>query len=118
MIEPMTLAAWAGGALLAVGAVGALVRLVRGPSLLDRAIASDVLLVVLSAALILEMAVHHHTRTIMVVLLAAAVGFVGSVTVARFVEDRRPDHRREEHSLLSSGPEDAAAPGDDERTHP
>ena len=34
------------------------------------------------------------------VLLAAAVGFLGSVTVARFVEDRRPDHPQEENALV------------------
>ncbi|MDO5635335.1 MAG: MrpF/PhaF family protein, partial [Micrococcus sp.] len=48
-------------------------------------------LVVLSAALILEMAVNRHTNNIVLVLLAAMVGFVGSVTIARFVEDNRPD---------------------------
>ncbi|MBD4583360.1 hypothetical protein GUG60_29990, partial [Xanthomonas citri pv. citri] len=50
-------ATWAGGALLVVGAVGALYRIVRGPSLLDRAVATDVLLVVFSGMLVLEMAV-------------------------------------------------------------
>ena len=44
-MDPMDLATWAGGALLVVGAVGALYRIVRGPSLLDRAVATDVLLV-------------------------------------------------------------------------
>ena len=38
-MDPMDLATWAGGALLVVGAVGALYRIVRGPSLLDRAVA-------------------------------------------------------------------------------
>ena len=37
-MDPMDLATWAGGALLVVGAVGALYRIVRGPSLLDRAV--------------------------------------------------------------------------------
>ena len=40
-MDPMDLATWAGGALLVVGAVGALYRIVRGPSLLDRAVATD-----------------------------------------------------------------------------
>ena len=31
-MDPMDLATWAGGALLVVGAVGALYRIVRGPS--------------------------------------------------------------------------------------
>ena len=114
MIDPMTVAAYGGGAMLFVGAVAALHRIVRGPSLLDRAIAIDVLLVVLSSALVLEMAVHRHTHDIVLVVLAATVGFVGSVTVARFVEDRRPEHMREEISLVPGttdipGSEDAPA---------
>ncbi|KFC51817.1 sodium:proton antiporter, partial [Micrococcus luteus] len=61
------------GALLVVGALGALYRIVRGPSLLDRAIATDVLLVVFSGMLVLEMAVHRHTHHVVLVVLAAAV---------------------------------------------
>ena len=77
-MDPMDLATWAGGALLVVGAVGALYRIVRGPSLLDRAVATDVLLVVFAGMLVLEMAVHRHTHHVVLVVLAAAVGFVGS----------------------------------------
>ena len=32
--------------------------------------------------------------------LAATVGFVGSVTVARFAEDRRPDHSLEDQARV------------------
>ena len=87
-------------ALLVVGAVGALYRIVRGPSLLDRAVATDVLLVVFSGMLVLEMAVHRHTHHVVLVVLAATVGFVGSVTVARFAEDRRPDHSLEDQARV------------------
>lgn len=96
-MDPMDLATWAGGALLVVGAVGALYRIVRGPSLLDRAVATDVLLVVFSGMLVLEMAVHRHTHHVVLVVLAAAVG---SVTVARFAEDRRPDHSLEDQARV------------------
>lgn len=100
MSDPMTLAAWAGGILLLTGALGALHRIIRGPSLLDRVIATDVLLVVLCSALVLEMGVNRHTNSIILVVLAASVGFVGSVTVARFVEDRRPEHDREDIAIM------------------
>ena len=33
-------------------------------------------------------------------VLAATVGFVGSVTVARFAEDRRPDHSLEDQARV------------------
>ena len=100
MTDPMTLAAWVGGVLLFAGALGALYRILRGPSLLDRVVATDVLLVVLSGALVLEMGMHRHTNSIVLVILAAAIGFVGSVTVARFVEDRRPEHDREDLAIM------------------
>lgn len=100
MTPPLLVAAWAGGALLLIGAVASVYRIMKGPSLLDRVVATDVLLVVLSSALVLDMAVRDHTDTVILVLLAAAVGFLGSVTVARFVEDRRPDHPQEENALM------------------
>ncbi|SJN37374.1 Na(+) H(+) antiporter subunit F [Micrococcus lylae] len=107
MSTPLFVAAVVAGLLLAVGAVGAILRIVRGPSLLDRAIGSDVLLVVLSGALILEMAVNRHTNTIVLVVLASMVGFVGSVTLARFVEDNRPDHAQEAGAQMRPDPSTA-----------
>lgn len=116
MSTPLLVAAVVAGLLLAVGAAGAIFRIVRGPSLLDRAIGSDVLLIVLSGALILEMAVHQHTNTVVLVVLAAMVGFVGSVTLARFVEDNRPDHAQEAGAQMRPDPATAdhapRTPGD------
>jgi multicomponent Na+:H+ antiporter subunit F len=114
MTMPLLVAAYVAGTLLVVGAVGAIVRIVRGPSLLDRAIGSDVLLVVLSGALILEMAVHRHTHSIVLVVLASVVGFVGSVTLARFVEENRPDHGQEAGAQMRPDPSTVdQAPGED-----
>lgn len=107
MSTPLFVAAVVGGLLLAGGAAGAILRIVKGPSLLDRAIGADVLLVVLSGALILEMAVHGHTNTVVLVVLAAMVGFVGSVTLARFVEDNRPDHAQEAGAQMRPDPSTA-----------
>lgn len=103
-MDPLTIAAWAAGAMLFVGAAGSLVRILRGPSLLDRAVATDVLLVVLSSAAVLEMAVHRHSDLIILVVLAAAVGFVGSVTIARFVEAQRPRQRRSDAEPVPGAP--------------
>ncbi|WP_205761783.1 monovalent cation/H+ antiporter complex subunit F [Arthrobacter mobilis] len=77
-------------ALLTVSAAAAIVRTIRGPSLLDRVLAIDVLLSVVSAALITEMAVNGHQNNLVLVVVICLVGFIGSVTVARFVIDRRP----------------------------
>lgn len=64
------------------------IRIVRGPSILDRAVASDVLLTEVMCVLGAEMAINGHTRNIPVLLIIAAVGVFGSIAVARFVARR------------------------------
>ena len=72
----------------AVAALLTLWRIVVGPSILDRAVASDVLLTELMCVLGAEMAINHHTRTLPVLLIIAAVGVFGSISIARFVARR------------------------------
>jgi multicomponent Na+:H+ antiporter subunit F len=69
----------------AVAAVLTLWRIVIGPSILDRAVASDVLLTEVMCVLGAEMAINQHTRSLPVMLIIAAVGVFGSVSIARFV---------------------------------
>ena len=69
----------------AVSALLTLWRIIVGPSILDRAVASDVLLTLVICALGAEMAINHHTRTLPVLLIVAAVGVFGSISIARFV---------------------------------
>lgn len=71
-----------------LAAILALIRIVRGPSILDRAVASDVLLTEVMCVLGAEMALNGHTRNIPVLLIIAAVGVFGSIAVARFVARR------------------------------
>jgi multicomponent Na+:H+ antiporter subunit F len=68
-----------------VAALLTLWRIVIGPSILDRAVASDVLLTLVMCMLGAEMAINHHTRTLPVLLIIAAVGVFGSISIARFV---------------------------------
>ncbi|WP_458112352.1 monovalent cation/H+ antiporter complex subunit F [Arthrobacter sp. R1-13] len=74
---------------LSLAAAGAIVRIAVGPSLLDRVLAADVLLAILGAALCIDMAVNRHLNNLMLVVAVSVIGFIGSVTVARFVADRR-----------------------------
>ncbi|HWS50608.1 MAG TPA: monovalent cation/H+ antiporter complex subunit F [Microbacterium sp.] len=71
-----------------VAAILTVVRIVRGPSILDRAVASDVLLTEVMCVLGAEMAINGHTRSIPILLIIAAVGVFGSISVARFVARR------------------------------
>lgn len=74
--------------IFAVAALLALVRIVRGPSILDRVVASDVLLTEVICLLGAEMVLNGHTRSLPVLLIIAAVGVFGSISVARFVARR------------------------------
>ena len=83
-------------AALAVGAVLLVIRIARGPTMLDRVVALDVLVAVLICGLGVEAAVRRHTTTLPILVVLSLVGFVGSVSMARFtrgsddVEEERP----------------------------
>ncbi|MGG5751940.1 monovalent cation/H+ antiporter complex subunit F [Zafaria sp. Z1313] len=85
----LTTAAWVSGLLLAAAAMMAIVRIARGPSILERVIALDVLLAIIMAALCIDMALNHHLNHVPFIAVACVVGFIGSVTVSRYVTDRR-----------------------------
>lgn len=78
---------------LSLAAAGAIIRIARGPSLLDRVLAVDVLLAIFGAALCIDMAVNRNLNNLMLLVAMSIIGFVGSVTVARFVADRRETTR-------------------------
>jgi len=71
--------------LFAAGAVAAIYRIVRGPTLLDRVVASDVLVVTVICAIGAEMAVNRHIDLLPIMLVLALFGIVSSVSVARFM---------------------------------
>lgn len=85
---------WLAGILLAAGAVAAVVRIVRGPTLLDRMIASDVLLTTLVLAIGIEMVATGHTDSVLVMLAIAAVAAFATVAVARTVSIQDRAERR------------------------
>ena len=83
-------------AVYAVFATAALLivwRIITGPSILDRAVAADVLLTLVMCVLGAEMAINHHTRTLPLLLIVAAVGVFGSISIARFVARRDGEGR-------------------------
>ncbi len=71
--------------LLSAGAAGTLYRLAKGPSLLDRVVATDTLLVIISAGLAVHAAVVRDPTLVPVLVVVALLAFVGSVSVARYV---------------------------------
>lgn len=84
-----------GTAILGIAAVVAIIRIARGPSILDRVVGADVLIAVVIAALVLEAVVHRHSTTIPVMLVLSLVGFSGAVSVARLVGGREAPRLQE-----------------------
>ncbi|NGM15931.1 monovalent cation/H+ antiporter complex subunit F [Verrucosispora sp. WMMA2044] len=74
--------------LLAAAGGLTLTRIIRGPSILDRAVATDVLLAVIVAAIATEAAYSRDATALPVLVVLAVLGFVGSVSVARFAARR------------------------------
>jgi multicomponent Na+:H+ antiporter subunit F len=73
------------GVAFTIGALSALYRIVRGPSILDRMIASDVLITTLVLTLGAEMVFNHHTRSIPMMLVLSAIAVFATIAVARYV---------------------------------
>lgn len=73
---------------LALAALLILLRLVRGPSVPDRIVALDTLLQVVVAGIAVAAAITRDGSFLAVLVAVALLGFLGSVTVARFVERR------------------------------
>ncbi|NKE10974.1 cation:proton antiporter [Kocuria subflava] len=94
--------------LLSGGAVGVLYRLVKGPSLLDRVLASDVLLAIVAAAVCVDMVWKGTTDYMILTVMISLVGFLASVTFARFVQSRPSRHP--DAGRGGSAGEDAEAP--------
>ncbi|MDD9206200.1 monovalent cation/H+ antiporter complex subunit F [Georgenia sp. 10Sc9-8] len=71
-------------AAVAVAALLALIRVERGPSMFDRVVALDITTACVLGTVALISARDDRTDLVPVLVVLAVVGFVGSVTVARF----------------------------------
>jgi len=74
--------------LISIGTLAALVRLVRGPSLADRVVATDLFLTFLVIGSAVLAAREGRAAYLEVMLMVAVVGFLGTAMVARFIERR------------------------------
>lgn len=97
---------------LTLAAVVVLFRITRGPTMLDRAIAFDVLVAVTIGAVALDAALRRDAENLPFLLVATLLGFVGSVAVARFSpgsDEVEADDEPDPGAGPASGP--AAGPG-------
>ena len=74
--------------LLGIAAALALVRAVRGPNLVDRIVALDLVLLLLAGGLAAHSARAGSEFFVGAAIVVALVAFVGTVIVARFIEWR------------------------------
>lgn len=81
----MTILIWGSGICLFVAAVLTVVKIVRGPTVLNRALATDLLVTILICAIGLKVAVTVDKTPLAILFALSLVAFVGSVSVARFV---------------------------------
>lgn len=75
------------GALFTGAALVGLYRLSKGPTTLDRAVGSDLMLGVLIAGLAIEAEVNRHSTSLPLMLVLTLVGFAGPVAIARYIPD-------------------------------
>lgn len=65
-----------------------LFRLIKGPSLIDRALAADAMDILTDMALILFALFSGRTVYLDIAIITAILGFIGSVLISRYLEGR------------------------------
>ena len=83
-MSPFDVVVVVSGVLLTLGAVFAIARAEKGPSILDRTVALDIVVTTMIAAVALYAAYFRRADVVPLLVVLSLVGFVGSVTVARF----------------------------------
>ncbi|GGA64438.1 hypothetical protein GCM10011490_13870 [Pseudoclavibacter endophyticus] len=84
---------WAIGVAFAAGSLLALWRMVMGPTIVDRMVASDTILTIIICVLGADMVARRHTDSLPLMLILGMTAFIASVAVARYVsrQDTSPD---------------------------
>lgn len=80
--------------MLSIGAVLALIRLEKGPSILDRALALDIITSSLIIGVAIDAAWRRRVDTVPVLAALALVGFLASVSITRFASVEPEDAKR------------------------
>jgi multicomponent Na+:H+ antiporter subunit F len=81
----VTVVYWLAYVMLGGGALLALARMARGPSLLDRVVAIDTLLIIIAAGIAVHAALQRDPTLVPVLVVVSLLAFVGSVSVARYI---------------------------------
>lgn len=90
----MSILVYAAMALVVVALLIALVRIERGPSILDRAVATDVTTAAFVALIALLIAATDSAAYVPLLVIITLVGFLATVTIARFTSTESADEAR------------------------
>lgn len=77
-------------ALLSAAALLVLVRLLRGPSTLDRIVSVDVFVTLLIAGICVSIGWQQEAQNIALLAAFALLAFIGSISAARLIEKKEP----------------------------
>ena len=107
-------------ALLAVSVTLVVIRLIKGPSVLDRVVATDTVLAIIVSGLAVTAAYTGDSTTVPVAVVVSLLGFMGSVAVAGSLGPRDSAGDRDAQGnagdgVLPSGPVEQP-PGAEERS--
>jgi multicomponent Na+:H+ antiporter subunit F len=83
-VSAVTWLHWVSAGLLGLAALLVAVRITRGPTTLDRAIAFDVIVAIAIGGIVVDAALRRDAENLPLLLVATMLGFVGSVSIARF----------------------------------
>lgn len=85
----MTVTMIIAGALFGAGAVLAAIRLIRGPSPIDRTAALDVLLAIVVGVILLSAAMSRSATAVVIAVVVSLLGFVSSAGLALLLQRGR-----------------------------
>ena len=81
----MTITLLVCGILFGTGALLAAIRLVKGPTQIDRAVALDVMLAIVVGVIVLLAAVSGSSITLVIAVVVSLLGFIGSAGLAKLL---------------------------------
>lgn len=81
----MTATVLIAGTLFTIGGLLAVIRLVKGPTQIDRAVALDVLLAIVVGVIVLLAAYTESASTLVIAVVVSLLGFMGSAGLAKLL---------------------------------
>lgn len=90
----MSVVIWVCVGLLGIGLLLLLARMTLGPTVLDRAVAFDVVVAFTLIGVCLHAAAHRSIDNLILLVVLSLLGFVGSVSLARFIDASQVDRSR------------------------